>query len=162
MDKNQTLQAMRAERIAWQQLIDEVGNERMMIQNAVGQWSIKDIVAHLTAWEQRAVAWLIAAQRDGEPTPAPWQKGMSEDEENAWIYNANQSKSLPDVLAESNRVHEELVRRVEAMPEKDLIDPERFKWLGGNSLVDSIAGNSYEHYRDHASAIREWLKMERV
>jgi hypothetical protein len=134
----------------------------MTIPNAVGEWSIQDIVAHLTAWEQNALALLLAAQRGGEPVYPVWNADMSMDETNAWIFNANHNRTLADVLAESRRVQEQFVRQLETLSEEDLNDPNRFKWLNGNSLADSIAGDSYEHYHDHANMIREWLGLEKV
>ena len=159
MNKNQLIQVLRDEQVAWNGLLAEVGETRMTSPNAVGAWSIKDIVAHLTTWEQRAVAWLVAAQRREKPERPVWPNGLSEDEENAFIYSANRDRSLEDVLTESRRVQEQLLAHIKAISEEDLNDAKRFDWLNGNSIADSTPGNSYEHYQDHAKAIREWLKL---
>ncbi len=72
MDKNQLVNTLHVERAAWEALLKQVGDDRMTIVGVVGDWSIKDIVAHITAWEQRPVEWLAAARRGDKPTPAPW------------------------------------------------------------------------------------------
>ena len=160
MNKEQLVQSIRTEQIAWRALLTEVGDQRITLPNAVGAWSIKDMVAHVTFWEQRAVEWLIAAQNNHAPARHPWTDGLSEDEENAWIFDANKDRPLQDILEESRQAQEQLVRQIEAVSEEDLSNPKRFEWLNGNSLADSIPGNSFEHYREHSTAIREWLRLE--
>jgi hypothetical protein len=48
-----------------------------------GDWSIKDIVAHLTAWEERLVAWLEAIAHGTSPELPPWPGNFDEDATNA-------------------------------------------------------------------------------
>ncbi len=163
MDKNQLVNTLHVERAAWEALLKQVGDDRMTIVGVVGDWSIKDIVAHITAWEQRPVEWLAAARRGDKPTPAPWSPHLTEDDEvNAWIFDANRKRPLADVLTESRHVHEKLMQGLESISEDELNDTARFSWLKGNSIGDSIPGNSYEHYQHHSQDIQAWLKLEKV
>jgi hypothetical protein len=157
MNKQQLRQTLFDEREAWDKLLAAIGAARMTTPGVVGMWSVKDLVAHLTAWEKRPVAWLIAAQRGGKPTPAPWSSDLDEEQVNAWIYESNQSRSLEDVLAESRAVFEQVIQGIESLADEALSDPNRFKWLNGTALVDAMSGNTFEHYRDHAEMIRQWL-----
>ena len=54
----------------WEALLAEIGPERLDQPGVNGNWSMADIIAHLTGWNRKLVADLQAAQR-GDPTPAP-------------------------------------------------------------------------------------------
>jgi hypothetical protein len=74
---------------ACQALLNQIGKTHMDQPGAAADWSIKDIIAHLTGWRHRTVARLQAAQRgEGEP-PAPWpahlQNGVDLNKINACI-----------------------------------------------------------------------------
>ena len=162
MDKATFIRTTRGARAEWEQVLAEVGEERMLTPVAAGHWSVKDVIAHLTAWEQRPVAWLTAIRRGETPSPAPWPPDLGEEKTNAWIYEANKDQPLRQVINQSRRVHEQLLKELEMTSEGDLNDAGRFAWLNGNSLAESIPGDSYEHYRDHTRMVREWLATEKV
>ncbi len=53
---------------------------------------------------------------------------------------------------------------VEAIPEEELIDPERVEWYvkprwgEQRALWECIADDSYRHYEQHIPGIRRWLE----
>src|SRR5262245_5735176 len=68
MNKPELLNGVREEYRQWEALLNQIGEARMDQPGAVADWSIKDIIAHLTGWRRRTVARLQAAQRgEGEP-----------------------------------------------------------------------------------------------
>ncbi len=80
------------------------------------QWSVKDVIAHLTGWRRRTVARLQAARRGEQEPVLPWPADMQTDDEiNAWLYEANRSRSLRDVLDDSRQVFHQLMAAVDAM-----------------------------------------------
>jgi hypothetical protein len=159
--KSQLLELIRRERAAWEALLADVGEMHMIQPGVAGDWSFKDVAAHLTAWRQRAVNRLKAAQRGEHPAPAPWTAEVDAAEDdpiNDWIYRANRDRPLADVLRESRESLEQLEAAVQVLSEQDLTDPQRFPWMGGVSLSESILGNSMDHFHgDHEPAIRAWL-----
>ena len=52
MTKERLLATLRAERARWEALLDEVGAARMTEPGVVGSWSMKDLTAHLTAYQR--------------------------------------------------------------------------------------------------------------
>lgn len=162
MDKKTLIEAVRNSRVAWDVLLAQVGEERMTTPGVTGNWSVKDVVAHLTAWERRPVAWLTAVRQSATPEPAPWPPNLSEEQTNAWIYEANRGRSLREILDESRRTHEELMKLLQMATEEELSDSRRFSWLKGNPLAESLPGNTYAHYQEHSEMIRNWLKPEKV
>jgi hypothetical protein len=100
---------------------------------------------------------LEAAGR-GEPLPAnPWPAELGDDEDdpiNAWMHEQSKDRPLAEVLAEADRVYDDFVAAVEALPPDMLSDPNRFDWLPGAALADvDFAGHLDEHEPD----VRQWL-----
>jgi hypothetical protein len=161
--KRELMDLIRQEQAAWDALLAEVGEARMTEPGVTGDWTFKDVAAHLTAWRQRAVARLQAAARGEAPTPAPWAAVVtagSDDFEpvNQWIYQANRDRPLPEVLRDSRASLRELEQAAEALSEPDLMEPGRFPGMEDNALAAYVMGNSMEHYfDDHGPAIRAWL-----
>ncbi len=161
-NKSQLIQTYAAERLKWEELWDEVGPERMETSGVAGEWSVKDIVAHVNTWEGRVLAWLEAAAQGCAPVPAPWPTNLDEDAINAWIWKANRGRRLEDVLDESRQTGRRVQEVLSAIAEPDMTGPGRFWWLSGGSLLTAIPGNSFEHYRDHAETIRAWLMARQL
>src|SRR5579885_8682 len=95
MSKAQLLNDLKEENARWEALLAEIGEAHMTQPGVAGEWSIKDIVAHLTGWRRRTVARFQAALRH-EPAPPPsWPPQLQTDDEiNAWMYAANRDRSL--------------------------------------------------------------------
>ncbi len=147
--KAQLLDDLRHEQDGFEALLDEIGDERMT-QLVAPDWSLKDIVAHLTGWRIRSVARFQAALRH-EPQPAPpWPADLQTDDEiNAWIYAANRDKSVADVRRESRATFDQLVETLAAFPEAELRDPANFPWLNGETWNGAAF---FGHFHDEHEA----------
>jgi DinB family protein len=147
---------LRAERAQWNELLAQVGLDRMEIPGVEGEWSVKDLVAHLTWYERAIVEGAQQVLRTGIFTrrrPA----GVGIDEMNARIAAESRARPAGEVLAEADAVFDQLLAVVAACPEDVLNDPRRLglpddmvPWMG-------VANNSYAHYRQHEQALRTWL-----
>src|SRR5258706_14403502 len=147
---------LQAERTQWNGLLAQVGLERMEVPGVEGEWSVKEVVAHLTWYEQSIVEGAQQVLRTGTFTrrrPA----GVGLDELNAQIAAASRTRPASDVLAEADAVFGRLLAVIAACPEDILNDPQRLglpedmvPWMG-------VANNSYAHYRQHETALRAWL-----
>lgn len=153
--KRQFLDALIGERAWWEDLLAQVGEERMERGGVTGEWAVKDIIAHLSAWEGRPVAWLNALHAQTTPLPPLWPADQTEEEINAWIFNANRHRPLEEVLAESRRSFAQVLEGVESAPDEAL--SKRYAWLNRRTMLDALPGNTYEHYHEHGELIRSWL-----
>jgi hypothetical protein len=150
---------LRAERAQWNALLSQVGLERMEVAGVEGEWSVKELVAHLTWYERAVVEGAQGVLSTGTFTrrrPA----GVSLDEQNAQIATESRARPASEVLAEADTVFGQLLTVVEACPEDILNDPRRIglpddmvPWMG-------VANNSYAHYRQHELALRTWLERQ--
>lgn len=157
MNKPELISWLQAEYRQWEAFLEQIGPERMEQPGVTGNWSIKDIVAHLTGWNRWLVARLNAA-RDDEPQPSPrWPASLQNDDEiNAWIYENSRDQSLQDVLAESRQVFQQLVATVERFPDDLTIDPSyRIVRFGDQRFSVS---EFFDHFHDdHEPDMRAWL-----
>jgi hypothetical protein len=157
MEKSEFLSGLQEEYRQWTTLLDEIGTSRMDRPDVAGGWSIKDIVAHLTGWRRRTVARLQAAGR-GEPTPpSPWPAHLQTDDEiNAWIYEANRERSVQEILDDSDQVFQQLLAAIKALPDEALRNPaDHFPWLEGGPLTPTtLFGHFHE---EHEPDMRAWL-----
>ena len=152
--KDDLLAHIQAEHANWRALVAEVGEERMEQPGPMGDWTFKDLVAHLTGWRERTIRRLEAGP-GREPTTA-WPSHLTEDDEiNQWIYEQNRDRPLREVLAEADASHQRLAAAVAALPEEDLTTPGRFAWMEGKPLAD---GDFFGHlHEEHEPDIRAWL-----
>src|ERR1051325_2236145 len=123
MNKSELLNRLQEEYQQWEAFLDQIGPARMDQGGVNSDWSIKDIVAHLTGWNRYLIARLQAAQRGEVEPPPPWPAHLqTEDEINAWIYEANRHRSLREVLSESRHVFEQLLAVIEGLPNEVRIE----------------------------------------
>lgn len=88
-----------------------------------GDWSAKDLIAHLATWERFAVETIREWRRGEEPwieraafsAPATGKV----DALNARFVEENRARSLVEVRAEADRIHAELVELVRSMPDDE-------------------------------------------
>ena len=158
--KAQLLDDLQAEQAGWEALLRDIGEEHMTQPGVAGEWSIKDIVAHLTAWRRRTVGRVQAALRHEPPPPPPWPSHLQNDDEiNAWFYAADRDRPLTDVLGESRDVFAQLAEALSAFPEAALLDPTRFPWLEGEPLTGAAFFGHF--HEEHEPDMRAWLERIR-
>lgn len=129
--------------------------DTMLRPGAMGMWSVKDILAHLTAWESELVTAL--SKLDAKQMPA-LLKIEDIDEWNEDQYHTAAPRPLDDVLEDFHGVHKHLLRAIEMLDDKTLSDPRRFRWMEGEPLSYLILENAILHEQEHAEAIEEWRK----
>ncbi|HEX7025308.1 MAG TPA: ClbS/DfsB family four-helix bundle protein [Gemmatimonadales bacterium] len=159
--KDELIEVVRQARADLEQLIADAGEERMTEPNAFGQWTFKDVIAHLTGWRMYSAARMEAATRGGEPV-SPWPAHPDPDNDdvdviNRLIWETNRDRPVADVLRESRETFDRLEAALAVVPEEDLFDPNRFSWLSGWPLAAVIDGMREHFYVDHAPEIRAWL-----
>jgi DinB superfamily len=150
---------LRAERESWSALLARVGAERLENPGVEGTWSVKEIVAHLTWYEDRVVAG--ARQVFGTGKFAKTLDGLAAypmDERNERIADAARARPAADVLAEAERTFAELLTLIEIAPTKVLNDPRLLGFDYDFKPWMAVANNSYAHYREHAQAIEARLE----
>jgi hypothetical protein len=165
MTKAKFLETIRSERERWEELLSKIDAGKMEHPGVAGNWSARDIIVHVTAYERGLVEWLEAAGQGAVKT-FPDLDHPDVDYRNAAILEEKQACLLDEIEAEAGGVFERLMALVEAIPEEELLEAERIEWYvkprwgEQRPLWECIADDSYRHYRQHTEDINRWLKKE--
>lgn len=152
-DKNQLLKLLREEFGRWEEFLTGLSEGQLTAGQLADNYSIKDVLAHLWAWQQRSVARMEAAVADKEPVFPQWPEDLDVNSEadldriNDWIYQANRETPWSAVYAGWRNNYLHFVELIEKVPEKDLLEPGRYSWLGDYPLA-VIVQSSYEHHHE--------------
>ena len=122
-------------------------NEDHLTEVWLGTWSVRDILAHMSAWHRELGPALARLARGEKPIP----DGISYDDVDAWnarFVAAKKDWSLDEVLLELDRSHEYFMHVAATVPE-ERVQP-------GKTAYRIIDGNSAHHYREHGDQIRAW------
>lgn len=157
--KEEVLREMEAARAELREAVDGLTPEQMRRSGAVGIWSVKDVLAHLTAWESELVTALNDALKGRKPAIIDIDEI---DEWNEDQYHANVRRSLEATLDDFEAVYKALWRRVEEFNERKLTDNRVYSWMEGEPLSYLIAENAYLHEQEHADEIRAWREAEGI
>jgi DinB superfamily len=120
---------------------------QLMKPGVTGAWSVRDIVAHVTTWEEEALTHLPLILEGGTPPRYSVRYGGI-DAFNARMTELNRSLSLSEVHAQSAATHRRLIDFIRSAPEHHLIGDTRFR--------HRLRLDTYGHYPLHAEAIRRW------
>ena len=162
MNKAQLLKWLMEEQQKWELILAAIGEKRIAQPGVNGDWSMRDIIAHLTGWQR----WLVvrfraAVNGQSDPTP-PWPANLSsEDEINGWIYESNRMRKVRDVLEDAHDVYEQLLAILRELPDDCRIETIESKfhviWVKDQRFA---VGEFFHHfYDDHAADVRAWLEQ---
>lgn len=153
VDKIAFISTLQETRAQWEALLAQMNEQRMLQPGIVENWSVKDLIAHVSWYEQEMVP--IIRQRVF--TGSEWWT-LPPNERNALIYQQNSHCHLQDVVHEGRRSYTELLEVIQGLSDEDLNDPHHFKDMPEDWVPWHIfAGNSFEHYQDHLSALHTWV-----
>jgi hypothetical protein len=113
----------------------------------IGTWSVKDILAHVTTWEQETLKVLPLIIQGGTLPRYSTQYGGI-DAFNALMTEQKRDLSLSDVLTQLAETHQRLLDYIQTVPEEQFRTETRFR--------RRLRADTYSHYREHATMIREW------
>ncbi len=158
MDKTELLEALEDSRQEMIELLDGVPEEWMTEPGVVGDWSIKEVLDHLSHWEGQLVTLLFQAKRGVAKPTTPHFGTESVDEVNKRWAEASKERALDMIWQDWMGVRKQTIRRVSEMSDQDLNDPKRFPWQEGVPLYEWIQNDSFGHEEGHADQIRQWLE----
>lgn len=119
-------------------------------------WSVKDILAHLYEWHRLYLKWYKIGLEDGIPDlPAPGYNWRMTRELNRVLYQKHHDSDLASIRRRVKRSHNQIMKIVDEISEKQLIQPGQFNWTGKLSLCSFVSANTSSHYRWAQKKIRQ-------
>jgi len=139
---------------AWEELKASyagLSDSELMEPGVTGDWSVRDIIAHVTSWEEEALTHLSTILAGGKPPRYSVMYGGID----AFNAKATESKSnllLSEVLRQRDDIHRRLIDFIQSAPEDQFIRETRFR--------RRLRLDTYSHYPIHAEEIRKWREQK--
>ena len=155
--KDHILAAMSEQLDRWEALLASMGDEQIAAPDGP-RLPVKDVIAHLWAWQQRSRARMEAALLDREPVFPAWAEGIdpevedSTDRTNAWIYEAYREQPWAQTHELWSAGYRRLLELGATIEERDLLDGARYPWMDGHPLAFVLVA-SYEHHQEHLDEV---------
>jgi hypothetical protein len=142
--KSSLLSSMQTEHIQLEALLSTLSEEQILRPGATGSWSVKDVLAHLTWWEQTVISeTLHGVELDPGLGEEPW----SLERANTLMVEAKRNTPLPEILAAFHDSYQQILQMVENLSETELARDE---------LYSHLINNTWNHYAEH----RRWIEDE--
>ena len=161
--KGHILAALCDEFDRWKELLASLNEETILKPSFDDGWSVKDVVAHLWAWQQISIARMEAGWNDREPELPPWIVESIEDWEedanrvNALTFDKYHQKPWSQIHRSWKEGFLRFLELGEKISERDLLDGDKYLWLKGYSLAFILIA-SYDHHHEHLEKLHNWLK----
>jgi len=110
-------------------------------------WSVRDMIVHVTWWEEEALLHLPLILAGGTPPRYSVTYGGI-DAFNARMTEQKRNLSLSEVLRQRDETHRRLIDFIQGVPEWQIAWETRFR--------RRLRLDTYGHYPKHAAAIRKW------
>ncbi|MCJ7547863.1 MAG: DinB family protein [Deltaproteobacteria bacterium] len=147
MDRSQLLKRLEK---AWEALEASyagLSDLEMMEPGVTDTWSVRDIIAHVTWWEEEALMHLPLILEGGKPPRYSVTYGGI-DAFNALMTEQKRNLSLSEVLRQRDDTHRRLIDFIQNVPEDQFVRETRFR--------RRLRLDTYNHYLKHSEWIRSW------
>ena len=133
--------------------LEHVPEPAWVTPGVCGEWSIKDIVAHLAPYELVLVDILSDLSGPG-PTPCLDRFLDAQASFNDAEVAARHGQSIAGVMAELTGAHERILESIAELPSETIARPGTLTWYGAEyALDDLIVSMSDGHKREHSAQI---------
>jgi hypothetical protein len=150
VDRRQLLKRLDTAWAAFKASYADLSDSQLMEPNVTGAWSVRDILAHVTTWEEEALKYLPLILEGGKPPRYSVSYGGI-DAFNARMTEQKSGLSLAEVLEQLDDTHRRITDLIQSVPEDQFTRETRFR--------RRLRLDTYSHYPQHATAIRTWRQQ---
>lgn len=155
MEKDKLISTLEKSRTEFLERIQILSNDEMRKPGVIGNWSVKDILVHLTRWEAEIIKLIWQLRKGIQPTTTHFDQSSVDEINDRW-YQESCSRSLEVVMNDFLGVRRQTIRRVKDLSQEELAD----LLLNEKPLWDWIADDSFEHETEHMTQIISWQVKE--
>lgn len=162
INKSELLAESQAEYEALEGFLAGLTPEQMAQPGALGEWAVKDVLAHLLEWQAMFLGWYAAGLRGETPRlPHPDYKWNQTPALNQMIFEKHCARPLDEILAEFRASHQQTMALAEELSEDDLFTAGRFPWANPHRMATFFTSTLGSHYRWARTGIRKSLAPKR-
>jgi hypothetical protein len=161
--KDQLLDRIKREHAQFEAAYASLSDARMIQPGVEGEWSVKDILAHLAFWQRRKIDMFQCALRAEQPPRLradgeSWEDALARI--NAEQFAIDRDHQLAEVRAGFMQSYQQMLALIESLSEEDLSESSRLAPSLGSGVLAAVAEDTYEHCQEHVDSIRAWVKRE--
>src|SRR5216684_1149950 len=149
VDRRQLLRRLDTAWGAFEASYAGLSDAQLVKPGVTGDWSVRDILAHVTTWEEEALTHLPLILEGGTPPRYSVRYGGI-DAFNARMTEQKASLSLATVRRQLDETHRRLIDFIQRAPED--------QWRRETRFRRRLRLDTYGHYPQHAEAIRQWRR----
>ena len=139
MTKQELIGTLQREWDHLQSTLDGLDEEQMLLPGVNGDWSVKDVLAHIAAWHSHLITSMFKIEKGVKPD------GVETDAEidrlNAQFYAAQKDRPFENVWDDFESSYYQLLKRLETWSEEALFDPKRYEWMKGQPFARYVEGD---------------------
>ena len=124
-----------------------LSDSELLKPGVTGAWSVRDIIAHVTTWEEEALKHLPLILEGGKPPRYSVTYGGIDAFNARMTEQKSRACRSPRCSRQLDDTHRRLVELIQSAPEDQLIRETRFR--------RRLRLDTYGHYPQHAEAIRQ-------
>jgi uncharacterized protein (TIGR03083 family) len=116
-------------------------------------WSVKDLIAHVTWWESFILERLTDLIREGKSEPAEHHDVL-----NQRAYEQNKDRPLADVLAAFETNLPKLTALISLLNDEQINTPAYYPTYDGVALLPILRAGTFGHYPSHIADLRAYVE----
>lgn len=151
MDRLQLLKRLDTAWTAFRESYTGLSDSQLTVPGVIDNWCVKDIIAHVTIWEEEALKHVPHIIEGGRPPRYSVTYGGI-DAFNARMVAQRHVLPLDDILRQQEETHQRLIDFIQTIPEEHIVRETRVR--------RRIRLDTYSHYPIHTKAIREWREQQ--
>lgn len=122
-------------------------------------WSVKDLLAHLSAWHEMTLEWEATGSTGGRPeVPGHGYTWAETPALNQMLHERSAQDAWPAVEERLRASHAHMVERIGSYEDDDLFTKKRYLWTGSTSVGAYFVSATSSHYAWASKLIRKWVK----
>ena len=140
-----------------------LSDEEFVEPNTVGEWSVKDVLAHLMEWQRMVMHWYQEGKKGIMP--------VTTSEEYTWreipalnqaIYETYRDEELSTIKDGLTQSHQQILAMIEGMSNAEMFTPKIYKWTKSTTLGSYLTSATSSHYDWARKEIRKGLKAKKA
>lgn len=143
--KGRTLADLAAAHVSFKETILHIPEEHA-VTAVLGDWTAKDVAAHVSSWDEVVCQDLQRLVRGHLPATAAL-KGDDVDRWNAVLMHGRLAFPFEQVLTELEECYDQMFEELESVP---------FSLFVEGGAVERLINAEISHYQTHAANVREW------
>ncbi len=133
-----------------------MSEQEMLTSPAEGEWSPKDTLCHISAWEKYLLdrlAFVLSGQQPHYPQMFTWDDVHRF---NAQVFIENKDRPLNSVIIEFRSLYRGVMTVLEAMSDAQLNQSYSYDFPDDKlTVLRLVRGNTSVHYREHCEAMEK-------